>query len=803
MLALLASYGENGFLYPVLYRWAPGWSMFRGQERAAYLVAFSLSVLAGCGAAVFVRLTRRARLIAAAGWAIAAGGGLLVFGQVVGPTLDAAARATLVRGYAVAAIALLGLVLLAVLPVKPRWLTPILTALVLLELFAGNVPVNLSGRPELPPAEAVAVAGAASITSDAADVPPRVHNEGRLPEDYGMLVGVEDVGGSSPLRLARYDSLLHDFPRERLWQLTGVQNVLSSGASLYVPSDRLAEFTAGPEPGYLYRLAAGNPRAWVVNSLFTAGDEYALPLLGDERLDLRQTAVLPPAVNGVGRPAGLEDGSLAAAGASEARIERMSPTDLRIQVKTEAGGFLVVSENWMPGWEATVSNGSERRDVPVLRTDLTLLGLPVPAGESTVELRYRPVSVRLGLLISALTLASLFAGIVVSRKERARSVLGRWARALPWGALGLAAVTLVAFGLRAYRLGYQELRGDEALGRLFSLQTVPELIRSTLSLREPHPVASYVVEGAWLQLAGQTEFAQTEFALRFVSVWFGVLAVVLLYRLVRELRLPKPAGILAAGLLAFSPYAIWHSQDARMYSISLALTLASTVLMLRAMDRRRPALWAAYVAITWLALQTHYYAAYIIVAQNVFVLTRAIVSREERRSLPAWVAAQAATGLLYLPWLVAARATLSAYAGNGDSPGFLALWLRSLAVFAAGETMPAELRTVLALLAGILAVCGAIRLFLSGSTGRRALWLALLLLLVPLLITWVGAISRPIFNERYIIAALPGFVLLVAAAFAPLVDRPDRFRSLPQQGPVRSTVGRLGAMLALVLPASC
>ena len=52
LIGLLAAYGDNGFLYPLLYRFAPGWSLFRGQERAAYLVAFALSVLAGFGLAL-------------------------------------------------------------------------------------------------------------------------------------------------------------------------------------------------------------------------------------------------------------------------------------------------------------------------------------------------------------------------------------------------------------------------------------------------------------------------------------------------------------------------------------------------------------------------------------------------------------------------------------------------------------------------------------------------------------------------------------------------------------------------------
>ena len=40
-------------------------------------------------------------------------------------------------------------------------------------------------------------------------------------------------------------------------------------------------------------------------------------------------------------------------------------------------------------------------------------------------------------------------------------------------------------------------------------------------------------------------------------------------------------------------------------------------------------------------------------------------------------------------------------------------------------------------------------------------------LVAPLLITWIGAADRPIFNERYIIAAAPGFALLVTAGMSP------------------------------------
>ena len=647
-----------------------------------------------------------------------------------------------------------------------------------------------------------------------------MQNEHLLPEDYGMLAGVEDVNGTSPLRLARYDALLGDFPQTRLWQLTGTQYVLTTRDDLYAASEVVAELpgaaqaeaaagdaAAVPGPSLVHRLVESHPRAWVVSSLRTADDAAALPQLGDGGLDLARTALLPPAVNGSGRPTGLEDGVLANAGPSEVRVEQLAPGRLRIHVKSENGGYLVVSENWLPGWQATIQEGGPSAapvEAPVLRTNLTFLGLPVAAGEQTVELSYRPASVRWGLLIGGLTILLLACALIVRRRDvnlpgsgnlgglTARVNLGGLAARVNLGGLG---ILLLAFALRIFRLGYQELRGDEALGRLFSLESLPVLVRSTIQLREPHPVASYAIQGAWLKLAGHTEFA-----LRFVSAWFGVLAVALIYRLARRLGLDRGVAALAAGLLAISPYAIWHSQDARMYSISLALTLASTVLMLEALARwpsggatgrsphragargRAAVVWAAYVIITWLALQTHYYAAYIIVAQNVFVLGRAIANREERRLLAPWFAVQAATFLLYLPWLIAARSTLTGYVGNGDSPGFAAMWLRSLGVFAVGETMPSGQRAAAGVLVAILALIGALRLSRS-ACGRRALWLLAPYLLAPLLITWAGALARPIFNERYIIAALPGLILMMAGVAS--TDRPPVNGRATRQRPLK------------------
>lgn len=328
-------------------------------------------------------------------------------------------------------------------------------------------------------------------------------------------------------------------------------------------------------------------------------------------------------------------------------------------------------------------------------------------------------------------------------------------------------IILLAFALRVHRLGFQELRGDETFGYFFSQQSFGEIVRATLALREPHPVASYFAEKTWLALAGDSEFA-----LRFLSVWWGVLAVALLYRLGRQLRLGPGVSALAALLLALSPYAVWHSQDARMYTMSLALTLASAWLAFEAIGRGRKRDWLAYIVVAWLALQTHYYAVFVLAAQTFFMLpaARFIWRRPDR--LRGWLAAVAAIGLLTFPWLIVARDTLVGYGGNGDSPAFGAMLARSLRAFAVGETAPAAQQLIWAGLAGLLLALGLGHLLLVGSLQRQAAVFLAFYLAVPVLATWASALSRPIFNERYLVAAAPPFYLLLASAVWPALSQP-------------------------------
>lgn len=345
-------------------------------------------------------------------------------------------------------------------------------------------------------------------------------------------------------------------------------------------------------------------------------------------------------------------------------------------------------------------------------------------------------------------------------------------RRFQWQRLLLLATLLLAFTLRLYRLDYQELRGDEVFGYFFSLRTLSDIVEATIALQEPHPVASYYLQHLWLNWLGDVGAGHGEFALRFLSLWFGVLAVALLYALGRQL-LHLPSAIVAALLLALSPYAVWHSQDARMYSMSLALTTASTWLMVLWLQRQRYGLALGYVVVSWLALHTHYFAVFVLVAQNLFVLGRMVRSRRLSATLSTalsttfinWLILQATVAFFYGPWVFRVQSILTGYGGNGDSPTLMAMLWRSLSVFTVGESTPQGEQIWWAWLAGLLLITGALLLWQQGERGRRAGLLFGLYLTIPLLATWWSATQRPIFNERYLVAALPGFILLVAATW--------------------------------------
>ncbi len=78
-------------------------------------------------------------------------------------------------------------------------------------------------------------------------------------------------------------------------------------------------------------------------------------------------------------------------------VEVYQPEYVRLRSVSREAGYLVLADSYYPGWVACIDG----RPAPVLRADVALRAVAVPAGEHVVEFRFTPVTWQSGLAISA------------------------------------------------------------------------------------------------------------------------------------------------------------------------------------------------------------------------------------------------------------------------------------------------------------------------------------------------------------------------------------------------------------------
>jgi hypothetical protein len=150
------------------------------------------------------------------------------------------------------------------------------------------------------------------------------------------------------------------------------------------------------------------PRAWLVGSATPAPESDAGALERLAALDLAREAMvhLPPGGPPPGMaplpPAAAPEAPEAEGATRTARIARYSAGALEIETVADGAALLVVSDSYYPGWRAAVDG----RPAPLLRTNVILRGVPVPAGRHLVRLWFDPLSVRLGFALSSLALVA-------------------------------------------------------------------------------------------------------------------------------------------------------------------------------------------------------------------------------------------------------------------------------------------------------------------------------------------------------------------------------------------------------------
>lgn len=346
-------------------------------------------------------------------------------------------------------------------------------------------------------------------------------------------------------------------------------------------------------------------------------------------------------------------------------------------------------------------------------------------------------------------------------------------------------IILIAFALRVYRLDAQSIWYDEGLSIYLAQQSPDQTI--ALSATTDHPPLHALLLGGWIDVAGDSDFI-----VRFLSVFFGLLVVALTYTLGKLLN--ERVGLITAFLMSIAPMAVYYSQETRGYMLLTALSLLAAIAFVRLLlghENRRT--WLIYGVSMVGALYTHYFAAFAWIAFNVAFMVALLFSKsinhEDAKTqrnlrvflssrLAQWIIVQILIAVCFLPWLPNAIAQAAANAtyfpgrvtwdtvvgdtwraftvgewGNGSSIGWA--WL-------------------------ILIAVGVLDLFYrrdAENAGKKFVFTSLLWLIVPLVLMSALAWLKPKFAPRYLLPSLPAFVLLTSMGITNLagLQRPARF----------------------------
>jgi hypothetical protein len=173
--------------------------------------------------------------------------------------------------------------------------------------------------------------------------------------------------------------------------------------------------TAAGSTVYLYRVAGDNPFAWVAASMVKATPDQTLATVTSEGFDPGRAAILD--TNATVPTVGVD--AVPNASGGSATVTRYEPgaVDLTLGQPAALGQALVVSENYFPGWTASVDG----KAAPVVRADFNLMAVVLPAGAKSVQLRFDDPAYEKGktLTLLAIVVAVVLWGIgfVVDRRR--------------------------------------------------------------------------------------------------------------------------------------------------------------------------------------------------------------------------------------------------------------------------------------------------------------------------------------------------------------------------------------------------
>jgi hypothetical protein len=467
LLSLLLALGKNLPLYPLVFRWVPGFGFFQAPARFLYLCTLGMATLAGLGADLMGPSRRLERV---SGYGVVVGLAILLATVAVRFLPLSLVKLTFVSASARFAVLLIIASLLLLyrgkaefwfretklpyrLGVSPLVLWQILViAFIAADLVIFGHALNPTTEPclyELPTANGTFLQedkGYRIFTFPGSDYNLKFEKYLLLsdfgPSDVDWLMGLRETlmpnlavgeglfsaNNFDPLVVGHYERLMREIDKGlprwidrdlgqivdeahlsvalRLLSLMNVKYILDYGE---IPGLNLVF----AEDVWIYCNGNALARAYVVSQAWViSDDEELLAELLSQTFDPRRTVLLRPASSqeplsypSIPYPLSLIPFS-----------PEYSPNAVKIEVALDRDGYLVLSDTYYPGWRAYVDGEEEE----VLRANYAFRAVPLKSGQHTVLFKYDPLSFKMGLAISLVTWGTIILCLAVLGLQRPR-----------------------------------------------------------------------------------------------------------------------------------------------------------------------------------------------------------------------------------------------------------------------------------------------------------------------------------------------------------------------------------------------
>jgi uncharacterized membrane protein len=303
---------------------------------------------------------------------------------------------------------------------------------------------------------------------------------------------------------------------------------------------------------------------------------------------------------------------------------------------------------------------------------------------------------------------------------------------------------------------HQSLRLDEAQS-LWQTSRTPEKILNLVA-QDVHVPLYHIVLHFWQLFVGNSVYAG-----RILSLIFFVLSIPAVYFLGKR-ALNKHVGIVAATLLAASPFMNWYGNEIRMYSLMTLLTILCQYFFITIYKTRDRDAWIGYFLTCLFGIFTHYFFFFVLIVQVIFYFMYRRLFPEH--SLRKFIVIAAILLILFAPWVYYVR---SLDMVNNATPLLVAP--TSVNVFNAFSQFlfgfqNDHLNTILVSLWPLTVLLGFLALRANKKVPPETVYL-LLSILIPIAAAFMISVTLvPLFASRYLILTIPSVYLFIGWIFS-------------------------------------